>query len=351
VFIVDVFAYALLCVLTFVRRLPYRARAGVFVFLTYGLGTLLLYTIGSDSASLLWLAAPPLLSVLLLRPGGVAAVLLLTLASIAVTTVQLVRDALPWTLPVSVWFTLLANYVALTAVIVAATSFLLDRLALVIEREKRLNEEKGTLIAENHHRVKNNLQLMASLLHLQAGSSEQEEARTAVLTSEARVRSMGLVHEAMFRQQDQRGIDMAALLPGFVDELVSVFGDAASCVETQIEPKQLVLSVERAIPFGLVLQELLSFAIRPGNGGESGRVVVRLREVDGQVELTVDQVPTGRRRERAVGQSPDVDVAQALVRQLAGELTWDPAHEGLRATVRAELGTLASHPTGSPSQN
>jgi PAS domain S-box-containing protein len=154
---------------------------------------------------------------------------------------------------------------------------------LVLEASLR---EKEVLIKEVHHRVKNNLQVISSLLQLQAGYLEVGETRRVFEQSQSRIRSMALVHEKLYQSKDLARIDFGE----YVRELISgLIGFHRTTVQVDINTESVQLDVDRAIPCGLILNELISNSFKHGfPGGRSGRIEVRLSGgVDSPIELVV----------------------------------------------------------------
>ncbi len=132
-------------------------------------------------------------------------------------------------------------------------------------------EDKELLLREVHHRVKNNLQVISSLFFLQAEVTDNAEAREALLESRARVASMALVHEGLYRTGDFGRIELTDYVSRLTQQLESSIGGRGGVrFLLCLEPSHL--SIEKAAPLGLLLNELLTNAIKhayvPGEAGE-----------------------------------------------------------------------------------
>jgi len=124
---------------------------------------------------------------------------------------------------------------------------------------ERRSQELEALLKEVHHRVKNNLQIVLSLLHLTSSTTQNPEARTLLEESQARIFAMSLVHEEIYRTGDFSGIDLAAYAPRIADQLLmSTF----PAVERVYHVQSLRLGLEVAIPCGLIVSELITNAIK-----------------------------------------------------------------------------------------
>lgn len=179
-------------------------------------------------------------------------------------------------------------------------------------------QEKEILLREIHHRVKNNLQVVSSLFDLQAARRNDPEVQAMLRECRNRVRSMAAIHESLYQAHDLTRIDLHRYVSGLVDELVGSFG-AASRVAVQVDIDQVLLDVDQAIPCGLIVNELVSNALKYAFAeGRRGRLIVGVSVGDDEVVLTVaDDGP---------GLPPDLDVDDApslglrLVHSLVGQL-------------------------------
>jgi PAS domain S-box-containing protein len=153
-------------------------------------------------------------------------------------------------------------------------SFLSGILIDVTERklaEQKISqslEEKELLLKEIHHRVKNNLQVVSSLLKLQAGNAADENIQNILIDSQNRVRSMALVHQKLYQSRDLSQINFPEYLRQLSDQLFNVFKERNGSIELDITAKELNLSIDLAIPCGLIINELISNSFKyafPGN--------------------------------------------------------------------------------------
>jgi two-component sensor histidine kinase len=149
--------------------------------------------------------------------------------------------------------------------------------------------EKEALLKEIHHRVKNNLQVVVSLLHLQSEHVKDRTAHGVFLDSENRVKSMALMHENLYRSKDLSSIHVSDYIQTLARDLTRSYSLTSSGVELAVHVEDLVLGMDSAIHCGLLVNELVSNALKhafPGN--RPGSVTVDLREVeDGRYSLIV----------------------------------------------------------------
>lgn len=122
--------------------------------------------------------------------------------------------------------------------------------------------EREILLKEIHHRVKNNLQVISSLLYLQAESLEDEAAIDAVRQGQHRVEAMGLIHQRLYSADDVRGVDIQSYFEQLCEEIITVFGDEDNEIEYVVNTNNLKLDIDTVIPLGLIVNELITNAIK-----------------------------------------------------------------------------------------
>ena len=184
--------------------------------------------------------------------------------------------------------------------------------------------EKEVLLKEINHRVKNNLQIVSSLLRLQADRVQQPEAKDILRGSLSRIRAMALAHETLYQSDDLARIDMGDFIRRLTDHLAVSYGEQRGSVKIEVEAGGLALDVIRANPCGLLVNELVTNALRHAFGpGQPGtiRVVVN-REGPGGTRIVV--------RDNGRGFPPGLDfrktetlglqIVIGLVEQLDGEI-------------------------------
>lgn len=182
--------------------------------------------------------------------------------------------------------------------------------------------EKETLLKEIHHRVKNNLQIISSLLMLQVDQMPSPEAKALLVESAARVRSMALVHQHLYGVDSIAHIDLARYVSELAESLRS--GLAARCVMF-IDATPIELTVEHAVPLGLVLNKLLTNALKYGASADGSHVVrVSLQRTDGLLTVRVADQGRGLPEdfEPGRGGSLGLKLVRSLTRQLRGTLTF-----------------------------
>lgn len=150
-------------------------------------------------------------------------------------------------------------------------------------------KEKDALLQEVHHRVKNNLQIIVSMLHLQADQSLAREVKDALQRGQDRVQSMALIYAALYHSRDLAHVDMKEYLGRLTNSLVQSYRKDPAGVKLELEVDALSLEPAKATPCGLIVSELLSNALLHAfPDGRTGKICVALgRRDDGRLRLVV----------------------------------------------------------------
>lgn len=137
-------------------------------------------------------------------------------------------------------------------------------------------EEKEVLLREIHHRVKNNLQIISSLLNLQSQYLKDEKVVNVLNESQNRVRSMAMVHEDLYRSQDLSKIDFADYIKRLLSGLFSSYGVNDKLITSTINVKNVFLNISVAVPCGLIINELVSNSLKHAfPQGQEGEIYLK----------------------------------------------------------------------------
>ena len=194
------------------------------------------------------------------------------------------------------------------------------------EQIKQSLREKEALLREIHHRVKNNMAVVSSLLSLQAEQIKDATVRSIFEESQQRVKSMALVHEKLYQTKDLSSIDFEDYIKSIVSEIISLYRIDTNAITTEINIEGIQLDLESAVPCGLIVNELLTNVFKhafPDNG--RGVLSIHFTKTDGAYTLTI--------KDNGVGLPKGFDYKETgtLGLQLVNVLT-----KQLRGTLRIE---------------
>lgn len=211
---------------------------------------------------------------------------------------------------------------------------------LTEERIRDSLAEKELLLREVHHRVKNNLQVISSLLAMQQSDGSPEMERR-MQESQHRIRTIALIHEQLYRSEELANINLRTYLQVLVDHLLDSYGVRGS-VELSLEVEDLGLDLESSISIGLIVNELVTNSLKyafPGRSG--GRLVVGLHMIeDGKARLLVADDGAGLSKEPRKGPaSLGTSLVRTLARQLKGRVFVD-GEGGTKTQIDFDLARL-----------
>jgi len=191
------------------------------------------------------------------------------------------------------------------------------------DRIKASLREKEVLVQEIHHRVKNNMTVISSLLKLQADKVTDKQYKELFNESTNRIKTMALIHEKLYRSEDLAQIIFSDYLRDMTDSIFGSYGINDRKVHLKRELERITLPLDSSIPCGLIVNELLSNSLKYAfPDGKSGEIRVSIRKNNGTVELTVG--------DDGIGLPPDLDfrntgslglnIVNALVKQIRGDI-------------------------------
>ena len=214
-----------------------------------------------------------------------------------------------------------------------------DEIIIIIEDQteiRRSLHEKELLLREIHHRVKNNLQIISSLLSIQERQLDSEELADVLRESRERIRSIALVHEHLYRSTNLRTIRIRDYLNNIIAKL-SQGQTRGGDVRISSSIEDLEFNLETSLPIGLMVNELVSNALKHSG---ADNITVTLRSLNGTLELTVKDDGIGLESPEVLEESGSMGwyLIQALTDQLDGELEIE-TEDGLSVSLRfRELG-------------
>ena len=194
------------------------------------------------------------------------------------------------------------------------------------ENEQIINDslnEKEILLREIHHRVKNNLQIISSLLNLQSHYIKDTETLDVLMESQNRIRTMAIVHEELYRSPNLTNINFKEYLERLLSNLFYSYGVNGEFIETKFDLEESTISIDTAIPCGLIVNELVTNSLKYAfPDGKKGKIEVLMRSSNGTYTLTISDngigLPESFEPENA--ETLGLQLVNSLVRQIDGVL-------------------------------
>lgn len=224
---------------------------------------------------------------------------------------------------------------------------------LAEERTRAALVEKEALLQEIHHRVKNNLQVISSLLQLQSNEIKDHQTLSMFQESQLRIRSMALIHEKLYESETLARIDAADYLRSLGKLLLSTYAPGASRVQLAADLAPAWISIDSAIPLGLIANELLTNVLKFAfPNGRRGSIRLELECLPGDVlRFSVADDGVGLPKGFGIEQSNSLGLRLVgmLTQQLRAEAGFEQVEAGTRFTLRfrdkprARTKTAASH--------
>ncbi|MEJ2584839.1 MAG: histidine kinase dimerization/phosphoacceptor domain -containing protein [Robiginitalea sp.] len=208
----------------------------------------------------------------------------------------------------------------------------------LIAEQKRIIEnslvEKDSLLKEIHHRVKNNLQMVSSLLSLQTKNTRSKAAIEALEEGKTRVKAMALIHQKLYQNDDLSVIEMQGYIESLINSIQSVFRKGGHNINITIDAEGVELDIDRAIPIGLILNELVSNSFKYAFPEETqdGKIYIHIQKngEGGFFEYTDNGIGLPEDSEDRESTSMGIRLIKRLVNQLQSTLNIDKTAEGVR---------------------
>lgn len=197
--------------------------------------------------------------------------------------------------------------------------------------------ERDALLKELHHRVKNNLQVITSLLEMQARQVAEPEALSALVGSRNRVRAIAAIHEMLYQSGSLSRVDLGDYSRRLVQQVVAVY-EQESRVKVAVAGDEVIVELTRAVPFGLLLNELVSNACKHAFSTAEGTLTVDLARNNGHIHLRVSDTGIGLPKEfneRTVT-TLGVQLVRMLTKQLDGTVSFT-SNGGTTVDVRVPM--------------
>lgn len=217
------------------------------------------------------------------------------------------------------------NYVfkAPTGEVVAIYNDVTEKKRAELEIKNSL-KEKEILISEIHHRVKNNLQIIVSLLHLQEIHEEDTRLIRILRETQGRVRTMAQVHNKLYQADIITNINFQNYARQLLEGIISSF-DKTRYIKTNFEIDDIPINLETAIPLGLIINELVTNSIKYAFFQDEGTISIKLEPLDNQFQLSVGDDGVGIKKDIDITKTRTLglQLVNSLVNQLDGEIELD----------------------------
>ncbi len=200
-----------------------------------------------------------------------------------------------------------------------------------VRDEKELKKslaEKEVLLREIHHRVKNNMQIISSLLNLQIQFEDLDETISVLKESQGRIRSMAIIHEKLYQSSSLTNINFKEYIEKLILDIYYSYGILNGSIESVLEIHDINLNIDTAIPLGLIINELVTNSIKYAFPEHIGKINIKLVSNHDQLELTIADNGTGISEELVLESSKTLglQLVNSLIKQLDGKLEVDTSN-------------------------
>jgi PAS domain S-box-containing protein len=212
-----------------------------------------------------------------------------------------------------------------------------ERLMAANQELSSANRDKEVLLKEIHHRVKNNLQVISSLLKLQLGHVQDALASAVIRECQNRIKSIAIVHEKLYQSGNLANIDLGEYIRSLINHLFRTFLVEPDSIRTRLEVEHVALNVDQAIPCCLIINELVTNALKyafPGN--QTGEIAIRLKSEDAPLcilEVSDNGIGFPLSVDFRNSSSLGMQLVMTFVEQLKGTISLD-ARRGTSFTIR-----------------
>lgn len=201
--------------------------------------------------------------------------------------------------------------------------------ALAIQNKKADEEikqslhDKKVLLREIHHRVKNNMQIISSLLNLQLNYVKEEKAVNVLKESQGRIKSMAMVHEKLYQSPSLTKIDLKDYVEALVSNIFFTYGVSANHIKSEVNVENIEIGIDTAIPCGLIINELVTNSVKHAFPNNNGRVKVKITSHHDDIELLIsdDGIGLPENLDYEKTESLGLKLVKSLVDQIDGHMT------------------------------
>jgi two-component sensor histidine kinase len=191
--------------------------------------------------------------------------------------------------------------------------------------KRKANEEKEVMLREIHHRVKNNMQIILSILSLQARKSNDEKAMSFLKESESRIQSMAIIHEMLYQSHNLANISFNDYICQLVDYIFKIYNVNTDKIKYKVVASAIHLDINTAVPLGLIVNELVCNSLKHAFGNkDTGMIIIQLTNVKPkEYELIISDTGTGLPENFEIKKTNTLGLKliQTLTKQIEGKLT------------------------------
>ena len=190
------------------------------------------------------------------------------------------------------------------------------------EKIQKSLDEKEVLLREVHHRVKNNMQIVASLLRLQECNVNEKETLDVLKETEGRIKSMAAIHEKLYQSPNFKDIKIKEYIEKLVYDILYTYGIPTGTIKTKLILEDKNVNIDTAIPLGLIINELVTNSVKYAFPLSKGTLTIKLKSLPQQMEITI--------ADNGIGLPKDIDIenpeklglqlVKNLINQLDGHL-------------------------------
>lgn len=184
-------------------------------------------------------------------------------------------------------------------------------------------DEKEILLKEIHHRVKNNMQIISSLMNLQTQYVEGEETQDILRESQGRVKSMAMIHENLYQSLSFTNIEFKDYLKKLISDIFYSYGIKKGTIKTELDIDDISLNIDTAIPLGLIINELVTNSVKYAFPKSKGTIKIKFKSSLDELELTIadDGIGLPKNIDYKKTDSLGLQLVHNLVDQIDGEIT------------------------------
>ncbi|SMO47644.1 sensor histidine kinase [Gracilimonas mengyeensis] len=322
-------------------------RKYLFVALVYAAATILIFYMGEHGAGLTYLFGATVFAMLILPTRAGVFTIVINVAICALQGMLIHYNIAEYPLrdsyQVASWIAISANSILLSVVAVIFMPMLFSGLQRTIESQKDLRkhlithqeqlerslEEKETMLAEIHHRVKNNMAVISGMLQMQSFKEPDEEVQKKLLDSTLRIKSMANVHELLYQSHSFSNLSFDEGLRKLVQTVQDTM-ETNTNVSIEFELESVQLNINQALPCSLILNEVITNAMKHAfTRKETGKISIRLQQKNNYLSLQITDNGHGisQEKDEISEASLGLELIESLTQQLEADYKYQSRKE------------------------